>query len=110
MLDVYTVDIQDLQAELRQLREENEQKDAANKGLDDRRFDAEVALTNDRRTFKITQDELLRRTQEAEAQSRHKENLLTEALAQIAKDREEYQLTISTTPEADFLLLRVVIY
>ena len=28
----------------------------------------------------------------------------------MAKDREEYQLTISTTPEADFLLLRVVSY
>ena len=69
-----------------------------------------MALTNDRRAFEIAQNELLERTQEVEAQSRHKESLLTEALAQMAKDREEYHLTISATPEADFLLLRVVSY
>ena len=109
-LDVSAVDIQALQAELHQLQEENERKAAANEELDDSRFDAEVALTNDRRAFEIAQNELLERTQEVEAQSRHKENLLTEALAQMAKDREEYQLTISATPEADFLLLRVVSY
>ncbi|KAL2059064.1 hypothetical protein ABVK25_000356 [Lepraria finkii] len=80
------------------------------KGLDDRRFDAEVALANDRRAFEFAQNELLEWSREAEAQSRHKENLLTEALAQMAKDREEYQLTISAEPEADFLLLRVVSY
>ena len=109
-LDVSAVDIQALQAELHQLQEENERKAAANEELDDSRFDAEVALTNDRRAFEIAQNELLERTQEVEAQSRHKENLLTEALAQMAKDREEYHLTISATPEADFLLLRVVSY
>ena len=95
---------------MHQLQEENERKAAANEELDDSRFDTEVALTNDRRAFEIAQNELLERTQEVEAQSRHKENLLTEALAQMAKDREEYQLTISATPEADFLLLRVVSY
>ena len=109
-LDVSAVDMQALQADLRQLREEHERKTTANEELDDSRFDAEVALTNDRRAFEIAQNELLERTLEAEAQSRHKENLLTEALAQMAKDREEYQLTISATPEADFLLLRVVSY
>jgi hypothetical protein len=102
--------LKELQAELHRLREESEQKDAANEGLDDRRFDAEVALANDRRAFEIAQNELLEWSREAEARSRHKENLLTEALAQMAKDREEYQLTISARPEADFLLLRVVGY
>jgi chromosome segregation ATPase len=109
-LDVRSVDMQELQAELHRLREDIERKDAANEGLDDRRFDAEVALANDRRAFAIAQNELLERSLAAEAQSRHKENLLTEALAQMAKDREEYRLTILATPEADFRLLRVVSY
>lgn len=109
-LDVQAGDMQELQAELHKLREENERKAAANEELDDSRFDGEVALANDRRAFDIVQNELLGRMQEVEAQSRHKENLLTEALAQMAKDREEYQLTISATPEAEFLLLRIVSY
>ena len=109
-LDVHSVDMQELRAELHRLREESAQKDAANEGLDDRRFDVEMALANDRRAFEIAQNELLEQSREAEANSRHKENLLTEALAQMAKDREEYQLTISAKPEADFLLLRVVSY
>jgi hypothetical protein len=109
-LDVRSVDMQELQAELHRLREDIERKDAVNEGLDDRRFDAEVALANDRRAFAIAQNELLERSLAAEAQSRHKENLLTEALAQMAKDREEYRLTILATPEADFRLLRVVSY
>jgi hypothetical protein len=40
-----------IQAELDQLRKEGAEKDAANNNLDDRRYDAEIALANDRRTF-----------------------------------------------------------
>ena len=71
-LDVHSVDMQELQSELQRLREESKQKDAANEGLDDRRFDAEVALANDRRAFEFAQNELLEWSREAEAQSRHK--------------------------------------
>ncbi|KAK3700529.1 hypothetical protein LTR37_015930 [Vermiconidia calcicola] len=83
-------------------------KDAANDNLDDRRFDAEIALANDRRAFQVVQERLVERSHEAEARSQHHQNLLTEALAQMASDRETYRLTLSISPEADFLLLRVV--
>ena len=56
----------------------------------------------------MVQHDLVERSQEAEARSRHNENLLTEALAQIASGRESYRLTLSIKPETDFLLLRVV--
>ena len=104
-LDARFVEMEELRAELHRVREESEQRDAANEELDDRRFDAEVALANDRRTF---QEHLVEQSLEAEARLQHKDNLLTEALAQMAKDREEYQITISTTPDAGFRLLRVV--
>ena len=107
-LDTHSTSIQQLQAESQRLRQEIERRDAANEELDDRRFDAEVALANDRRAFDIVQNDLVERSREAEARSRHKENLLTEALAQMAREGEEYRLTISTKPENDFLLLRVV--
>ena len=107
-LDAQVATTRAIQAELDQLRKEGEEKDAANDNLDDRRFDAEMALANDRRNFQIVQQGLVERSQEAEARSRHNENILIESLAQMASERQNYQLTLSTKPEADFLLLRVV--
>lgn len=107
-LDTQVATTQVIQAELDQLRKEGAEKDAANNNLDDRRYDAETALANDRRTFQIVQQDLVERSQEAEARSRHNENLLTESLAQMASERQNYRLTLSNKPEADFLLLRVV--
>jgi hypothetical protein len=97
-----------IQAELDQLRKEGAEKDAANDNLDDRRYDAEIALANDRRTFQIVQQDLIDRSREAEARSRHNENLFTESIAHMASERQNYRLTLPTKPEADFLLLRVV--
>ena len=97
-----------VRAELDQLRKEAVEKDAANDDMDDRRFDAEVALANDRRAFQVVQQDLIERSREAEARSRHTENLLSESLTQMAHEREDYRLTLSIKPEADFLLLRVV--
>ena len=97
-----------IQAELDQLRKEAADKDAANDNLDDRRFDTEMALANGRRAFQVVQQDLIERSREAEARSRHIENLLTESLTQMANERENYRLTRSIKPVADFLLLRVV--
>jgi hypothetical protein len=92
----------------RRSKRDGEEKDAANDNLDDIRFDAEMALTNDRRTFQMVQQRLVERSQETEARLQYNENLLTEALAQMANDRETYRLTLSIKPENDFLLLRVL--
>ena len=107
-LDAQCVRAEQLQAEMRRLQQEMERKDATNEELEDQRYGAEVALANDRRAFEIVQNDLVERSQEAEDRSRQKENLLTKALAPMTREREEYRLTISTKPETDFLLLRVV--
>lgn len=99
-----------LEAGLDQLRKDGEEKDAVNDDLEDRRFDAEVALANDRRALQIVQQSLVERSQEAETRLRHNEDLLTASLAQLASEREHYRLTLSIKPEADFLLLRVLTY
>ena len=99
-----------LEAGLDQLRKDGEEKDAVNDELDDKRFDAEVALANDRRALQIVQQSLIERSQETEARLRHNEDLLTASLAQLANEREHYRLILSTKPEAEFLLLRVLTY
>lgn len=90
------------------MQEEGEEKDTENDNLDNRRYDAEIALANDRRTVQIVQQDLVDRSQAAEARSWQTENLLTKSLAQMANKRENYRLTLSIEPKADFLLLRVV--
>lgn len=110
LLDAQTVQTDHLQDELSQLRQELESKDANNDELEDDRFDAEVALANNRRAFESIQRDLIERSRNADARSLHKGNLLSEVLAQMAKDRQEYHLTLSTKPDADFLLLRLVAF
>ena len=109
LLHTQTASTQQFQDELDRVHRELGNKDASNEKLEDRRFDAEVALLNSRRAFEETQKDLVERTQEAEQRSRCNEDLLTKTLGQMSRDREEYQFTISTKPEAEFLLLRVVL-
>lgn len=76
----------DLEAALDQLRKDGDEKDAVNDASDDRRFDAEVALANDRRSLQIVQQSLVERSQEAETRLRHNEDLLTASLVQLASE------------------------